>query len=108
MGALSKRDAELKARGATVLGISVDKPGTSKNFRAKQNLAMPLLHDPQAGVADQYGVKMLEMPLAIPSVFVIDKNRQIIWKHVGENVPDRPTVDAILEALDSSAKSPPG
>lgn len=62
---------------------------------------MPLLHDPQSAVADSYGVKMLEMPIAIPAVFVVGPDRQILWKHIGENVPDRPTVDAILEALDS-------
>jgi len=61
---------------------------------------MPLLHDPEAAVADSYGVKMLEMPMAIPAVFVVAQDRTILWKHIGEHVPDRPTVDAILAALD--------
>lgn len=61
---------------------------------------MPLLYDPEAAVADSYGVKMLEMPMAIPSVFVVGQDRTILWKHIGEHVPDRPTVDSILAALE--------
>ena len=46
---------------------------------------------------------MKDMPLAIPAVFVIAPDRTIHYKYVGETVPDRPTVDVVLETLDAIA-----
>ncbi len=52
-------------------------------------------------VAGLYGVAMKDMPIAIPAVFVIGQDRAIHFKYVGETVPDRPTVESVLETLDN-------
>lgn len=83
-----------------VVGISVDIPSASRNLKKKLELPYPLLRDPEARVADAYGVAMKDMPLAIPAVFLVDPSGAILWKHVGETVPDRPEVEQILEAID--------
>lgn len=56
-----------------------------------------MLTDPQAKVAEAYGVVMLGEELAIPSTFVVRQDGTIAWRHVGETVPDRPPVDVVRE-----------
>ena len=46
---------QIDAQGATVLGISPDKPPALVKFRAKYGLPFPLLSDPDHQVAEAYG-----------------------------------------------------
>src|SRR3712207_14765 len=47
---------ELQARGAVVLGASRDDEASHRRFREKYALPFSLLSDPEAEVADRYGV----------------------------------------------------
>lgn len=40
--------------------------------------------------------------IAVPAVFVISKDKRIRFKHVGESVVDRPSVDEIVEQIDKA------
>jgi peroxiredoxin len=91
---------QLRERGATLLGISVDEAAESQMLRASQHLEFPLLTDEAGAVASAYGVLMAREEIAIPSVFVIAPAGTIAWRHVGETVPDRPTPEAVLAAID--------
>lgn len=90
---------KLTAAGATVVGISTDEVPESKMLRAALGLTFPLLEDPGAEIAAAYGVRMRGDTLAIPAVFVVTPDREIVWRHVGENVPDRPTPQIVLDAV---------
>lgn len=48
--------AKVEANGATVLGISPDKPAALSKWKAKEAFPYPLLSDPEHAVADLYGV----------------------------------------------------
>lgn len=48
--------AELKAKGAVVLGVSADSIESHRKFKAKYQLNFPLLSDEQKTVAYAYGV----------------------------------------------------
>jgi peroxiredoxin Q/BCP len=56
--ACSFRDsnADLKAAGAVVLGVSTDPIKSHEKFRQKHNLNFPLLSDESADIAKMYGV----------------------------------------------------
>ena len=99
MAGLQQRIAEIRARSATLVAISTDEAPESRFLKLQLRLDFPLLHDEAARVADAYGVRMAIEELAIPSVFVVDRDGAIAWRHVGEYVPDRPTPDAVLAAL---------
>jgi peroxiredoxin len=99
LAGLQKILPQLTAKGATVVGISVDDAPESKMLRASLNLTFPLLHDADANVAAAYGVRMRGESMAIPSVFVVTRNGEIAWHHIGEYVPDRPTGESVLEAV---------
>jgi peroxiredoxin len=90
---------QLRANNATVVGISTDEVPESRMLRAALGLEFPLLVDDGAEVAAAYGVRMRGESLAIPAVFVVTPDRKIAWRHVGENVPDRPTPQVVLEAV---------
>jgi peroxiredoxin len=100
LAGLAEVEAQLGERKARVVGISVDEASDSKALRTRLGLGFPLLSDPGARVARAYGVAMADQELAIPAVFIIDQRRTLVWSHVGETVPDRPTPDAVLDALD--------
>lgn len=99
MAGLQEILPQLRTRGATVVGVSVDEAPESKMLRAARKLEFPLLHDADANIAAAYGVRMKGESMAIPSVFVVSREGAIVWRHVGEYVPDRPTPDAVLEAV---------
>jgi peroxiredoxin len=93
---------KLTAAGATVVGISTDEAPESRLLRKTLGLGFPLLFDEGAEIAAAYGVRMRGDTLAIPAVFVVTSDRRIVWRHVGENVPDRPTPQIVLDAVDGA------
>jgi peroxiredoxin Q/BCP len=95
---------QLRERGASIVGISVDDPQESVLLRAMLKLEFPLLSDDAGTVANAYGVLMAREEIAIPSVFVIAPTGAIAWRHVGETVPDRPTPQSVLEAIDGMSR----
>jgi peroxiredoxin len=103
LAGLQKVLPELEAKGATVVGISVDEAPESKMLRGALNLTFSLLQDEDAEIAAAYGVRMRGESMAIPSVFVVGQSGEIVWRHVGEYVPDRPTAESVLEAVTKRA-----
>ena len=48
--------SQLKAKGAVVLGVSVDTVASHQRFKEKYRLNFPLLSDPDRKIVDAYGV----------------------------------------------------
>jgi peroxiredoxin Q/BCP len=97
----------LDTGGYVVLAVSPDPPERLVQFRAKENLDITLLSDPDHSVHEQYGAwgeKSLygkKMVGVIRSTFVIDDNGTIVqaWR----NVKATGHVDRVLEKLGLSA-----
>jgi len=83
-----------------VVGISADEAQDSAALARKQEIPFPLVHDEGLRAALAYGVAMEGEDIAVPAVFVIDGERRIHWKHVGESLWDRPSVEDILAMVD--------
>ncbi|MFQ5631079.1 MAG: peroxiredoxin family protein [bacterium] len=82
------------ARGATVIGISVDeKAETVRKFAKKHKLNFPLLMADHSRVKREYGGIT-----AIPTTFVIDKKGVIRYRYVGAP-PDKLAFQKHLEEL---------
>jgi peroxiredoxin len=61
----------------------------------------PVLADPQGNVVRRYGVYNLhEDQVAAPATLVIGQEDAVLWRHVGRNIADRPTVEEILAVLE--------
>ncbi len=96
----------------SLLAISVDDASTSKMFAEKiakdkkGAITFPMLSDPMHRTIDAYGVfdpayagqKFEGIPH--PAVFVVDKNRKIVWAKVEGDYKNRPTNGEIRAVLD--------
>jgi peroxiredoxin Q/BCP len=103
--ACSVRDAQepLQVAGATVLGISPDKPAAQAKFDTKYGLGFSLLSDPDHAVADAYGA-WGELSMygkkymgIVRSAFVIDEKGRIIEPFY--KISPKDTVPSALKAL---------
>jgi peroxiredoxin len=69
--------------------------------------AFPLLSDETCAAVKAFGVHDIENEIAIPAVFVIGKDGNIAWKHVGGTMSDRPPEDDIVGAVERAAGGNP-
>jgi peroxiredoxin Q/BCP len=87
--------------GATVWGISPQDLESHERFAGKHGLSFPLLADVGLAVSRQYGITLSGVGLR-RSVFVIDGNGILRWKHVtlvGLTFPSAATITAKVAAL---------
>ena len=69
--------AEFQARGAEVLGVSVDDEASHQAFREKYHLPFTLLADPDKQAGEAYGVIREDKPGYERSTFVIDADGNV-------------------------------
>jgi peroxiredoxin len=86
-----------------MVAISVDPAADSSRLAADLGLHFPLLSDPDLLVASAYGVAMKGRDIAVPSVFVVGRDRTITWRQVGEDMTDRPSSGEVLEQVRRAA-----
>jgi peroxiredoxin len=86
----------LKAAGVTPVAISTDSITDSQDLAARLQLSFALLSDPDLVAASAYGVAMVGRDIAVPATFVIEADRTISYRYVGEDMTDRPRLDAVL------------
>lgn len=99
---------------ATLLAISIDDPATSKKFAdkiakdGKGEIKFPILADPMHRTIDAYGVYDPAYAgdrfdgIPHPAVFILDKDRKIVWSRVEPDYRKRPSnaeIRAELEKL---------
>ena len=87
--------------GATVWGINFSDLDSHEHFARKRDLRFPLLADTDRSVVKNYGIQMPGLGLK-RSVFVIDAEGIVRWKHVarlGLTYQDTETITKELAAL---------
>jgi len=94
--------------GATVYGISVDSPFSLQEFREQEDLNFGLLSDSNRDVVEAYDVSTDFEALAYENVaeravFVIDEDREVAYRWVGEDVTKEPDYDELEEAAAEAA-----
>ena len=58
-----------------------------------------VLRDADMLVIRAYGVAMKGQELAVPAVFIVRRDGTIAYRHVGESMADRPTIDALVHEV---------
>lgn len=104
---LTKHFNELKERNIKIISIASDTAGLLKKYREENNFPMDMISDRGAKIAKDYNVYWfaegwgkLKIKQAVPSKFLISKNGEIIWKYVGRDKTDRPSVSALILLID--------
>jgi thioredoxin-dependent peroxiredoxin len=88
---------EFQARGAEVLGVSVDDETSHQAFREKYHLPFTLLADPDQQTGEAYGVIREDRPGYERSTFVIDAEGNVAKEL--RRVDPLLHADQVLEAL---------
>jgi peroxiredoxin len=127
--ALKKAHQQFVKRGVQVVAVSVDKPSSAKETQASYEIPFPVLSDPELEVHRAFHVdrkldtEELERlkklgtdierysgkqhhTIAVPSLFLIDKERIVRWAHADLDYKTRPTVEQLLAALDTAGFEP--
>ena len=112
LAALSADFEQFKQKGATLVAISNETPEQGVNLLTKLRLPYYLLTDSQSKVISLYGVhvkkrELADMPAllghrkdyAMPSVFIINKQGNLVWSFIGKTYRDRPDNEKILANL---------
>ena len=93
---------QLKARGAELAAVSMDGVSDAAEMARLAGTEYPILADPQGEAVRGYGVyNLLGDKVATPAAFIISAQGNILWRYVGQNIADRPTVEDILAVLDT-------
>lgn len=80
--------------------MSVDPIETSLRLKRRLGLSFPLLSDVDLAVIRAYGLEMAGQAISLPATYVLAAGTgQILMRHVGETVVDRPRLAALLAAL---------
>jgi peroxiredoxin len=95
---------EFEARGAQLVGVSVDSAFCHKAFRKHLELTIPLLADfhPKGEVARAYGVWSDAYGVSARALVMIGPDGKVLWSHTGSPL-DVPGAEVILDALDERA-----
>lgn len=91
---------EIEARGASLVGVSVDSAFCHRAFRDQLNLRMPLLADfhPKGEMARAYGVYNEEYGTANRTLFLVGGDGVVSWSHAAR-AKEIPGANLIFDAL---------
>ena len=96
---------EIEARGASLVGISVDSALCHAAFREKLGLRIPLLADfhPKGAVLSAYGALIEERGHANRSLVLIGPEGDVLWSFATPTPLEIPGANLIFDALDAAA-----
>ncbi len=126
---LTLAHAQFDERGVTPVAISVDRIEEASKTQQAYTIPFPVLSDPDLiahkgfrvinEVAEQESakLKMMGMDLeassgrqhstvAIPGVFLIDKEGVVRWAHANADYRARPSIEQLLAAIDGASLAP--
>jgi peroxiredoxin len=92
---------DLGARGASLVGISVDSSWCHRAFRKHLNLTMPLLSDfhPKGEVSRAYGAYLEDYGTTNRSLVLIGEDGVVSWSHASPSPLEVPGANLIFDAL---------
>jgi peroxiredoxin len=92
---------EIEAKGASLVGISVDSHHSHRAFREQLNLTMPLLADfhPKGEVTRAYGAMIEDRGHGNRSLVVVDEQGKVAWSHASPTPLEIPGANLIFDAL---------
>ena len=82
-----------------MIALSADPPAGGQKVASELGLTYPILSDLYKNYIKQYGVLHPTEGIARPSMFIVNKEGNIVWKYVGMDASDRPSMDVVLQQL---------
>lgn len=96
---------QFQERNVALVAISVDDRTYAFQMADLVGAEYPVLADATRYVAETYEVyDLLNDKVAAPATFIIRSDGGIAWKHIAEDITDRPTSSDILAEIDRLIK----
>jgi peroxiredoxin len=90
---MNKMQSRYEDDGLVIIGVNVDRqPEDAAAFLAKYPASFEVVYDPAGAMAKEYGVEVM------PSSFVLDRNGELIERHVGFKVRRQSEYEAVIKA----------
>ena len=104
---------EFEKRNVKLLSIASDSERLLKNFKEENNFTIDFISDRGAKIAKDFDVYWfapggggtLPIKQAVPSKFLINKNREIVWSYIGRDKTDRPSIEMMMRIIEEKIKS---
>jgi peroxiredoxin len=95
---------EIEARGASLIGISVDSAACHAAFREKLGLTFPLLADfhPKGEVCAAYGAYLEDWGHSNRSLVLVEPDGTVGWSYATPTPLEIPGANLIFDALDGA------
>jgi peroxiredoxin len=95
---------EIEAKGAELVGISVDSTYCHRAFREHLNLTMPLLADfhPKGAMSRDYGAYQDDFGTDNRSLVLVGEDGVVRWSYASPSPKDIPGANLIFDALEAS------
>ena len=102
----ARKYSEFQRRGTEITAICVDTPEQNNAMIEKLLLPFHILSDPEGEQAIKpYGVWDERGRIAIPSIFVVAKDRTIRYVYRGQDFADRPGDEEVFAAIGQAGRS---
>lgn len=107
---LTEFKSEFEKRNIKVISIASDSPRLLKSFKEENNFDIDIISDRKTKIIKDYdvywfapgGAKTMKVKQAVPSKFLINKNREIVWTYIGKNKTDRPSIKLMTKIIDET------
>ncbi len=100
---LAQTYAEFQAKGVALWTVSPQDVETNQALRERRDLPFPILADADQAVIRAWGLfndqDPQQRPIPYPATYIVGQDGRILWRHLGLETRDRPTVGQILAAL---------
>jgi peroxiredoxin len=112
--ALTDNIKQFEQRNVKLISIASDSNRLLKKFKEENNFKMDIIADRGAKIAKDYDVYWfapgagtnLKMKQAVPSKFLINKECKIVWKYIGKDKTDRPSIDLMIHMIEKFINKP--
>ena len=114
MTLLTERISEFEKRNIKLLSIASDSVRLLKQFKEENKFEVDIISDRGAIIAKQYDVywfapgagKKINIKQAVPSKFLINQKGIIVWKYIGKDKTDRPSIEMMTLIIDEYINNP--
>jgi peroxiredoxin len=111
---LTKNINKFEKRNIKLLSIANDSVRLLTKFKEENKFDVDIIADRGAKIAKDYDVYWFapgagvsyNIKQAVPSKFLINKNRKIVWKYIGRDKTDRPSIKMMTRIIDEKIKNP--
>lgn len=111
---LTEKISEFEKRNIKLISIASDSVRLLSKFKEENNFHVDMISDRGAKIAKLYDVywyapgggKDYKIKQAVPSKFLINKDEKIVWKYIGNDKTDRPSIEMMTDVIDKLIVNP--